>query len=277
MDQTYIYVELAYKEIKASDRGRYFLSYLQIRLEASKRAGTFTEEMFQEATGLHPRTAKNHIKALIEKKYISLKSKNNYQLVSQNKIFTRDKNDLFVKFSQDELKSYSWKNIRSFRAFLIEMIYSRTKYYQKKRHIEKYKEINPRDKAPETIENPRYLQPEWDLFVSLSYGNMLLDIPETTLSGYRRAQSVSQYYEGRTFVIYDSKTYHTHPKMMHNLSVFKGFCKKWKGKEYFFPISKRYSSLSLKKHPFKVANALCISRKNLDATQTLHFDNSIPF
>lgn len=272
----YLYVELALREIKSFDKGRYLLSYLQIRIPATERAGTFTKQMFMDATGLGDRTSTNHIKALINKKFIIQKGVGNYQIISQGKLFLRDDEDHFMYVSDEWIKSFSWKTIKKFRADLVEMINSRTKVYQRKRNRKHVYEVNQRDGHREKIENQRFLSPEWDLYISLSYASDVTGLAKSTISGYRKVNSLAKYVSPKPIIIYDVDKVKESSKLMERLYNTKGRYFNWNNKLYYSEISKRYSKVVLSKHNERAIMGR-LSDNISDVTQTLQPDNTIYF
>ena len=108
-----IYITLAAQALTAPDKGMYFLSFLKVRTVARKRAGTFTEAQFAVVTGLHKRTAKTHLIKLILRGYVTRIGEDNYRIAPQRNLFDHYRTEYIHQIEDQELLSYSWKNIAS--------------------------------------------------------------------------------------------------------------------------------------------------------------------
>lgn len=263
------------QELKAPDKGMYYLSYLKISIIARKHAGTFDFDKFVFITGLHARTAQTHIKRLLEKGLILKKKTGLYQIVSQRKLYDFSDNDFFIRIPEEDILNYSWKSMKSFRAYMSELIYSRSKEEQEKRYKEFRYEINPRDKSRDKIRNERFLETDCHLLMSLEYGHKMLGFAKSTLSGYRRAQDVSKYTHTIS-IIYDIDQYYKSHIFSEYLDQTMGKVFEWKGTYFHSEVSKRYTSIKL--IPTKrLSRSSDRVTKKVTVTQSPHFDESIPF
>ncbi|MCE7039226.1 hypothetical protein [Dyadobacter sp. CY312] len=178
-----IYISLALKALEAPDKGMYFLSFLKVRTVARKRAGTFTEQMFMDVANLNKRTARTHLIKMILGKYVEKVGIDKYKICTQRSQFDGYTTEYIYQISDEVLLAYSWRNIASFRSLLAEIIISRNrKHRQSARKNTKYNksQLNLIDGG-------------FDLRVSLAYGKALTGLSMSTLSKYRKRQTVSDY------------------------------------------------------------------------------------
>jgi hypothetical protein len=178
-----IYVSLALDALTAPDKGMYYLSFLKVRTVARNRAGTFTTEMFEKVTGLHKRTAKTHLINLVIRGYVKKTDADKYRITPQRSLFDGYRTEYIYQIEDDVLLSYNWRNIASFRSLLAEIIISRNRKHRqsarkKQKHVNSYMNL---------------IDGGFDLRVSLAYGKALTGLSMSTLSKYRKRQTVSDY------------------------------------------------------------------------------------
>lgn len=276
---TTIFTDIIHREIKSPDRCMMLLSYLKIRVLASNRAGTFTKDMFVFATGLHPRTAHNHINSLIDKKFIVKLGVNRYRIVSLKKITHAQEKDYLVRLPVDEIMSYSWKTIRAFRAHMVELLYEVVEHRKKTfRSVKEYTRINLRDKSREQVPNEWYLDPSWHHRISLSYGNLMTGLTKSTLSRYRTAIKGTVDYKHRQRVIYNHEWAASSDKLKLWFKSFKGRLYTFNNVQYASDISTRNSNdnITVLRHYKKRKNRIKLSLKD-SVCQTIQFEAEMPF
>lgn len=164
--------------------------YLQIRVETRRHSGWFTKELFQKVTNLHSRTASKHLQSLLKSGLVIQARDNSYRIVSQKTLIGRRGSRLTFKMSDEQIKSFSWRNIADFRAIITELEISRYKRHQKK-YFKGYRKIDPRSKAVDVVKNPN--RTEWDNLASLQLSSDLTGVSISTAGRYRRRQNLSHY------------------------------------------------------------------------------------
>lgn len=136
-----IYLNLAAKAIKSKKRCDLFLSYLKLRTIAKNAGGRFYLSDAIKVLGLSERTTKKHLSQISE---VS-KTENGYKLSFSDDL-RKNKKSSFVLISQEQLMSYSWRNIADFHAFLSELEVERYKRHQRA-VVKGYWQISSRDKC----------------------------------------------------------------------------------------------------------------------------------
>lgn len=223
-----IYVSLALDALSAPDKGMYFLSFLKVRTIARKRAGTFNEELFAEVTGLHRRTAKTHLIKMVLRGYVKKVGPDKYKIETQRSLFEGYTTEYIYQIEDEVLLSYSWRNIASFRSLLAEIIISRNRKHRQSAK-KKQKCVN----AAMNLINGGF-----DLRVSLAYGQALTGLSMSTLSKYRKRQTVSDY-QYSLFVYPDAEEAMQSDEVQNKIKHLKGKAFIHKGKLLISEISKR--------------------------------------
>lgn len=162
---------------------------MQIRAASRNKCGGFTIQHFAQATKLSERTSRKHIAELLKLGYILKQKTNHYRIVRQKSLFNEANSDRYVSISNEQLFSYSYANLRHFRAFLVEIRIEQNRSTRKSlRHGITI--VNTRG-VKERIKNRSILQ--HDNFMASTYVSKMTGKHFSTILKYRSCQSVSKY------------------------------------------------------------------------------------
>jgi DNA-binding transcriptional ArsR family regulator len=196
MNNSKIYVGLAEQEFLQLDRGRYFLSYIIIRRNASKSAGGFYFKSFCDAIQLQPRAAKKHLTCLIERGLVEDQGNDHYRVISYKKAFGVKRNGRYFRLSDELLDSLTIRSIADWRSILNEII-TEISVIRQSQKINGYTTINLRDKSVEKVRNPNLRR--WDNRIATTWLAPKYGCCASTVSNYRRRQqkySLAGYSDG---------------------------------------------------------------------------------
>lgn len=238
-----IFISLSTEQLKSLDRGRYYLSYLQIRSQVNKQCGGFYFNQFCDVVKLQPRAAKLHIQALISKGFIIDQGNDHYRITKQNTLAGNGRRFLVYNIATEILLSFHSSKIADFRAFLSELEYERYKKHQKAL----IKGYSIKDDFGQVIRQRNPTLRAWDKKLALSCGTGLTGLKTATVSKYRKRQKLVSY-KWELKVFKQKKSFKQSSGNSNSILDFEGFtilCSN--GSLIQSPISKRVSSIILKR------------------------------
>lgn len=186
-----VFINFGIEQLRSDNRCRNMMYYLQIRCKTRNHSGWFTEKLFASTIGLIPRTAKKHLKNLIDAGFVNKPNNGAYRIVSQKNLFNAHKIDKCYMMSDEQIMSFSWKNIASFRSIITELEVQRYKNHQKVKE-RGYTKIDQRSKASDKVKKDVSIKP-WHNLVSLSLAGILGNFSGETARRYRKRQTLSTY------------------------------------------------------------------------------------
>lgn len=238
-----IYVEIAAKDLRSKDRGRCYLAYLLIRLHTKKTAGGFNLEKFLSAVELKPRAGSALLKSLVSRGFVKKESSTHYRVVGHRSFCQYNGRQTFYCIKDSELLQYDLKHIASFRAFLAEIEVERYKRHQKAL-VKGYRRINERDGHREVVKNETY--GAFHQLMACECTAKLIGVSTSTACNYRKRQSVSLYEFSPIFIKPEIYQRGFEGKEM-DYYTMKGKFFSYGGNLYLFPISRRLTSIHLKR------------------------------
>lgn len=175
--------------LKSDNRSRIFLSYLKIRESSKQRCGGFKLQDLIVSLNVSDTSARKHLKSLLGYGYVVETKKNLYRVVSQKKIIGYNKHEKFFKILPEQVFSYNWTNISSFRALLVEL---RNQVNRNKRKaLNRGFTVIDHNGVREKIK--RQSKKEFDTLMSTTYVSTYTEKHFSTISKYRRKQSLVTY------------------------------------------------------------------------------------
>lgn len=179
------------QSLTASDKKSLaFLSYMKIRSTSSGRSGLFSLKQASETLSLSDTTTRKHISRLLDYGYIICVQTNQYRIVSMLDVVGNNCHENFVKISNEQLFSYTWRNISEFRSFLVELDINRNRVHRKASR-KGFAVFNQKDKIREKIKNQS--NKAFDSLVSASYVEKMTGKCQKTIYSYRAKQKVAVY------------------------------------------------------------------------------------
>lgn len=168
----------------------YYLTYLKIRNYSKNHGGRFFLHDFSRVCGLSSVTAKKHINQLLNLNWIKESDNGIFNVVSQRGLLNKANRHNFYSISEEELNSFSWKNISAFKALLMVMVDAKFKQTQRA-IIRGFKVVNQRDKVTEQIKDASL--GAWNAFMACNLTAELIDKNKSTISRYRKKQNLVTY------------------------------------------------------------------------------------
>lgn len=239
-----IYIQLSTEQLKASDKGRYYLAYLLIRLKAKSKAGFFNADDFYSAVQLKERSGKVLLNTLIGKEWVKQVSKDRFRVVSQRTLTGTSRRLTYFDLTDTQLKAYSLKSMCRFRAMLTELECQRYKNHQRAK-IKGYHVTDKRTGQKELIRN-KELRALYPLMASTCTA-ALVDVNHSTARKYRKNQNLSIYSseKARNFKAVSSDVKSKGKEIV--LSDYPGLIFQGKAGLLYCPISQRQSKFILKR------------------------------
>lgn len=238
-----IYVEIAAKQLRSTDRGRCYLAYLLIRLHTKKTAGGFNIDRFLSVVDLKYRAGSGLLKSLVNRGFVRKESKTHYRVVRHNALCEYNGRHTFYCVSDSDLSEFKLSRIASFRAFISEIEIERYKRHQKAL-VKGYSRINERDGHREVIKNETY--GAFHQLMACECTAKLVGVSTSTAWNYRKRQNVSFYEFSPIFIKPEIYQKGFEGKEMDSSTV-KGKFFSYGGNLYLFPISRRLTSIKLKR------------------------------
>jgi DNA-binding MarR family transcriptional regulator len=187
MNRIYIrHIELL---TNSDTRSRVFLAYMKIRNTSKARCGGFSLQDLIKSLSVSDTTARKTLKRLIEFGYITKLKDNYYRTISFKTITGNNLHEKFFKLSNEDLFSYNWTNISSFRALLVELHNQSNR--NKRKSLRKGFTVVTRDGVREKISSPS--KKELDTLMATTYVSTYTNKHFSTISKYRRKQSLVKY------------------------------------------------------------------------------------
>ena len=223
--------------IKSDNRSRIFLAYLKIRSTSKHRCGGFNLSQLIETLNVSDTSARKSLKRLIDYKYVSEVKKGLYKINSFKTLVGDNLHERIFKITEEQLFSYSWKNISHFRAMLVELRVQQNRNTRKK--LRKGFTITDRHGVKERIKSQS--NKEFDTLVASTYSAKLTGKSYSTILRYRTRQTLVTYSKRviQTFKSFDSEEQAIKAKL-------------YLGKEFsygnllvFVPISTRFGKVKL--------------------------------
>jgi Mn-dependent DtxR family transcriptional regulator len=189
--------------IRSDNRSRLFLAYLKIRSTSKQRCGGFNLSQLIETLSVSDTSARKSLKRLINYGYVSEVKKGLYKVNSFKTLVGDNLHERIFKITEEQLFSYSWKNISHFRAMLVELriqhnrnvrLKQRKGYTTVDRHgvVEKVKSQSNRG---------------FDTLMSGQYVADMTDKSIRTIFSYRKKQSEVVYSKRQIIKIKDTSDY----------------------------------------------------------------------
>ncbi len=229
-----IYVRHIELLTNSDTRSRVFLAYMKIRNHSRTRCGGFSLQDLIKSLSVSDTTARKTLKRLIEFGY-AVKLKDNYYRTVSFKTITGDNlHEKFFKLSDEELFSYNWTNISSFRALLVELMVQKNRNTRKK--LRKGITITDRHGVKEKVKSQS--KKEFDTLVASTYSSKLTGRSYSTILRYRKRQSLVIYSSREIIVLKNSTD-------IGNMDFSLGKEFTYGNKLIFIPISARYGKAKL--------------------------------
>jgi hypothetical protein len=223
--------------LASNKRSRVFLSYLKIRISSKGRCGGFNLSQLIESLQVSDTTARKALKGLIKYEYASEIKKGLYKVNSFKKIIGDNLHEKFFKISDEQIFSYSWKNISHFMALLVELRVQKNR--NTRRQLRKGYKVIDRHGAVDTIRSQS--NSEFDTLVSSNYASKITGRSYSTILRYRHKQDLVKYSSKK---IYTYKLFKSEEEVTkQNLHLGKEFT--FGNLLVFVPISTRYGSVLL--------------------------------
>lgn len=232
-----IYLRHLESLIKSDNRSRAFLSYMKIRYSSKGRCGGFNLTDLIESLQVSDTSARKALKSLLVYQYVTEVKKGLYKVNSFKGLIGDNLHERFFKITTEELFSYSWKNISSFRAMLVELRVQQNRNIRKK--LRKGFTITDRQGVREKIKSQS--NKEFDTLVASTYTSKMTGKSYSTILRYRHKQ---------TLVTYSKKNIQTFKRFESEKEADK--VKFHLGKEFtfgsclvFIPISTRFGKVKI--------------------------------
>lgn len=184
-----IYVRHIELLTNSDTRSRVFLAYMKVRNHSKTRCGGFSLQDLIKSLSVSNTTARKTLKRLVEFGYVVKLKQNYYRTVSFKTITGDNLHEKFFKITDEQLFSYNWTNISSFRALLVELHNQVNR--NKRKSLRKGFTVVTRDGVREKISSPS--KKELDTLMATTYVSTYTGKHFSTISKYRRKQSLVKY------------------------------------------------------------------------------------
>jgi DNA-binding MarR family transcriptional regulator len=162
---------------------------MKVRNASKTRCGGFSLQDLIECLNTSDTTARKTLKRLVEFGYVTKLKQNHYRTISFKSITGNNLHEKFFKISDEELFSYNWTNISSFRALLVELHNQSNR--NKRKSLRKGFTVVTRDGVREKISSPS--KKELDTLMATTYVSTYTGKHFSTISKYRRKQLLVKY------------------------------------------------------------------------------------
>lgn len=218
--------------LRSDNRSRAFLAYMKIRIASKNRCGGFNLKDLTEALVMSDTSSRKSLKRLLEYGYATEVKKGLYKINSFKNIVGENLHERFYKISDQEIFSYSWKNISHFRALLTELKIQLNR--NKRKSLRKGYAVSDRHGVKERIKSQS--KKEFDTLMASTYSAKITGKSYSTILRYRKRQKLVTYSTKEVKVIKSSKE-------VGNLDFTKGKTFTFGSLLIFFPISSRFGNV----------------------------------
>jgi hypothetical protein len=184
-----IYLRHVDSLLQSDSRSRCFLAYLKLRISTKNTCGGFYLKDLQNTLQVSDTSARKTINNLLLHDYCVKISHNYYRIISFKSIIGDNLHEKFFKITDKEVFSYSWKNISSFRALLVELRNQTNRNMRKKLRKGFWK--TDRHGVKEKISSQS--NKEFDTLMASTYVCSYTHKSQSTIIKYRKKQTLVIY------------------------------------------------------------------------------------
>lgn len=192
-----IYLRHIEEVISSDNKSRAFLDYLKIRIASKNRCGGFNLSQLIETLKTSETSSRKSLKRLIKHNYVIQVKKNLYRINSFKSLVGSNLHEKFFKISEEQILSYSWKNISHFRALLVELRVQQNRNIRKS--LRRGYTVVDRHGVKTKIKSQS--EKEFDTLMSSNYVSTFTDKHFTTILKYRKKQTLVKYSVEKPIVI----------------------------------------------------------------------------
>jgi len=199
--------------IKSDNRSRIFLAYLKIRSTSKHRCGGFNLSQLIETLNVSDTSARKSLKRLIDYGYVSEVKKGLYKVNSFKTLVGDNLHERIFKITEEQLFSYSWKNISHFRAMLVEFRIQQNRNSR----LSQRKGYTTVDRHGVVTKVKSRSNHGFDTLMSGQYVVDMTDKSIKTIYSYRRKQKLVEYSKREVIKIKTNVEYKAYSKRIEEL------------------------------------------------------------
>lgn len=184
-----IYLRHIEEVISSDNKSRAFLDYLKIRIASKNRCGGFNLSQLIDSLNTSETSSRKSLKRLIKYNYVTQVKKNLYKINSFKSLVGLNLHEKFFKISEEQISSYSWKNISHFRALLVELRVQQNRNIRKS--LRRGYTVIDRHGVKTKIKSQS--EKEFDTLMGSNYVSTFTNKHFTTILKYRKKQTLVKY------------------------------------------------------------------------------------
>lgn len=183
-------------ELLVKDKLYYYVTYLKLQNFCSKWGGKFRLNDLKGVTNLSLKSAKNHIKNLLQLGLIKQLDKDYFNIISYKKLESLKKK-VCVKVNKSYIDKLSYKNLTKFKALIMTFIDKKFEQYKKKL-CKGYSVLDLKDRSRKVIKDGG-IKGFYGL-IACSISAFKCNKSVSTISRWRKKQKVAKYQSNKYLV-----------------------------------------------------------------------------